>query len=49
VYQRSRQHRRPDQPTSAFERLLVLLVLAAFIALVVWIVMSAGGGVINQG
>jgi hypothetical protein len=31
------------------ERAAVLLVLAAFVALVVWFFVSLGGGVMNQG
>jgi hypothetical protein len=33
----------------AIERAAVLIVLAAFLALVVWFFLSLGGGVLNQG
>ena len=31
------------------EVVCVLVVLAAFVALIAWIVMNSGGGVLNQG
>jgi hypothetical protein len=31
------------------ERVCVLVVLAAFVAMLVWMAVHAGGGVINQG
>ncbi len=38
-----------DRSVAVLEVVCVLVVLAAVIALVIWIVTSAGGGVLNQG
>jgi bacteriorhodopsin len=42
------RRRRPDH-VSAFEIVCVLVVVLSLIALVAWIVGTAGGGVLNQG
>ena len=42
---RSRRHR-PPQHIGAFEIACVVLVAAAVIALIVWMVVTAGGGVL---
>jgi uncharacterized membrane protein len=34
---------------NTIERACVVLVLAAFVAMLVWMALHAGGGVINQG
>jgi hypothetical protein len=38
-----------ERGNRALEVVCVLVVLAAFIALIVWLVMNSGGGVLNQG
>ena len=40
---------RPDRLTSVVEVVCVLVVIAAFAALIAWIVFHSGGGVLNQG
>jgi hypothetical protein len=45
--------RRPQAPKSRADRVLeavcVLVVILSFVALALWIVTHAGGGVLNQG
>jgi len=40
---------RPGRANTVVEVVCVLLVLAAVVALAVWIVFNSGGGVLNQG
>jgi hypothetical protein len=38
-----------ERGNRVLEVVCVLVVLAAFVALIVWVVMNSGGGVLNQG
>ena len=43
------RRRENARPLGTLERVCVVLVLAAFVAMIAWMVVHAGGGVINQG
>jgi hypothetical protein len=43
------RRRENARPLGTLERICVVVVLAAFVGLLVWAVLHAGGGVLNQG
>ncbi len=49
MYTSARRRRRPDEHVRLYEAVIVLVVVAAFVGLLVWIIATAGGGVLNQG
>ena len=46
---RARRRPQPDRPLTSVEIVCVLLVLAAILGLIAFVVLNAGGGVLNQG